>query len=95
MSDPSRPKPFQPRGALDGCYVDSTMAANMSFMLRYGNSCGTPFIAKDFCDKNRQWAYLLPYLHDRPQQSWTVFKITDVYRKTLRKRSKKNVTKKL
>jgi hypothetical protein len=75
MSDPSRPKPFQPRGALDGNVVDSTMAKNMSFSLRWGNSCGIPFDAKKFCSENRVWDYLLPYLHDRPQQPWTIFKI--------------------
>ena len=76
MSDPSRPKPYQPRGAIDGCVMDSNMAKNMSFMARYGNSCGTPFVAKEFCDKNRIWKDYEPYLHDRPTQSWTEFKIT-------------------
>jgi hypothetical protein len=75
MSDPSRPKPFQPRGAVDGCVADSTMIQNMSFMGRWGSSCGTPFIVEDFCNKNRQWAYLKPYLHDRPTQPWTEFSI--------------------
>ena len=75
MSDPSRPKPYAPRGALDGCVIDTNMAKNMSFELRYGNSCGTPFIASAFCEQNRQWKYLLPYLHDRPQRPWTVFSI--------------------
>lgn len=76
MSDPGRPKPFSPRGALDGCVIDTTMAKHMSFSLRYGNSCGTPFLKDDFCDTNRQWEYLRPYLHDRPQQPWTVFGIS-------------------
>jgi len=75
MSDPSRPKPFQPRGALDGNVCDSTMAKNMSFLLRWGNSCGIPFIKNKFCDENRQWAYLRNYLEDRPQQPWTTFSI--------------------
>ena len=75
MSDPSRPKPFQPRGAVDGCVADSTMIQNMSFMGRWGSSCGTPFIVEEFCNKNRQWAYLKPYLHDRPTQPWTEFSI--------------------
>jgi len=73
MSDQSRPKPFQPRGALDGNVVDSTMAKNMSFSLRWGTSCGIPFDANKFCSENRVWDYLLPYLHDRPQQPWTTF----------------------
>ena len=77
MSDPSRPKPYAPRGALDGCVIDGTMAKNMSFELRYGNSCGTPFLKDEFCDQNRQWAYLRHFLHDRPQLPWTVFSITN------------------
>lgn len=81
MSDPSRPKPYAPRGALDGCVIDATMAKNMSFELRYGNSCGTPFLKNEFCDQNRQWAYLRPYLHNRPQMPWTMFGITNKYSK--------------
>jgi len=81
-SDPSRPKPFQPRGALDGCVIDTEMAKNMSFSLRYGNSCGTPFLKDEFCNMNRQWEYLRPYLHDRPQQPWTVFTITNISNRT-------------
>jgi hypothetical protein len=76
MSDPSRPKPFQPRGALDGNVCDSTMAKNMSFSLRWGNSCGTPFLKDKFCQEHREWAYLQDYLEDRPQQPWTTFSIT-------------------
>jgi hypothetical protein len=81
MSDPSRPKPYAPRGALDGCVIDATMARNMSFELRYGNSCGTPFLKDDFCDQNRQWSYLRPYLHNRPQMPWTIFSTTNKYSK--------------
>ena len=75
MSDPSRPKPYAPRGAVDGCVADSTMIKNMSFSARWGTSCGTPFIAAEFLDKNRQWSALKPYLHDRPSQPWTEFTI--------------------
>jgi len=49
----------------------------MSFMARYGNSCGTPFIVNEFCNKRRQWAYLKPYLKDRPNQPWTLFTTTN------------------
>ena len=77
MSDQSRPKPFQPRGALDGNVIDTTMAKAMSFSLRWGNSCGIPFDKNKFCNENRVWDYLRPYLEDRPQQPWTTFSITD------------------
>jgi hypothetical protein len=90
MSDPSRPKPYAPRGALDGCVVDATMAKNMSFELRYGNSCGTPFLKDDFCDQNRQWAYLRPYLHNRPQMPWTVLSITKNFKIRKQFRTKKS-----
>jgi len=89
MSDPSRPKPYQPRGAIDGNVCDSNMAKNMSFELRYGNSCGIPFLKDKFCDENRIWEDQRPYLHDRVQQPWTVFSITD------KKSKSKTIKKKL
>jgi hypothetical protein len=91
MSDPSRPKPYQPRGALDGNVCDTTMAKNMSFCLRWGNSCGTPFDKNKFCDEHREWAYLREYLDDRPHQPWTVFSITNNFSnaKTIMNRNKK------
>jgi hypothetical protein len=79
MSDPSRPKPFQPRGALDGNVCDTTMAKAMSFSLRWGSSCGTPFDKNKFCDEHREWDYLRPYLDDRVKQPWTTFTVTNNY----------------
>ena len=73
MSDPSRPKPFSPRGALDGIVCDTEMANKMGFVARFGSSCGMPFYVSDFCNKNRQWKYLEPYLKDRPSVPWTEF----------------------
>ena len=81
MSDPTRPKPYQPRGALDGNACDTTMAKNMSFSLRWGNSCGIPFDKNKFCNEHREWAYLREYLRDRPQQPWTTFTITNSFTK--------------
>jgi len=88
MSDPARPKPFQPRGAIDGNVCDSSMAKNMSFSMRYGDSCGIPFIKDSFCDEHREWAYLRPYLLDRPQQQWTTFTITNIQNKNINKKNK-------
>ena len=82
MSDPSRPKPYQPRGALDGNVCDTKMAKKMSFCLRYGDSCGMPFFKDKFCDEHREWAFLRPYLHDRLEQPWTNFTITNDYGKS-------------
>ncbi len=41
MSDPSRPKPYQPRGAIDGMGIDATLAASLQLNARWGSSCGT------------------------------------------------------
>jgi hypothetical protein len=75
MSDPNRPKPYTPRGAIDGAVADSTMIKNMSFKLKYGSSCNSSFNSKKFCNKHRQWKHLEPYLLDRPSQPWTIFTI--------------------
>ena len=93
MSDPSRPKPFQPRGALDGNVIDTKMAQSMSFSLRWGNSCGTPFDKNKFCNENRVWDFLRPYLHDRPQQPWTTFTISNANIKLKNKIPKNKIPK--
>jgi hypothetical protein len=73
MSEADRPKPYQPRGALDGIVTDTTLAKKMGLVARWGSSCGMPFIAKAFCERNIQWADQEPYLHDRLEEPWTVF----------------------
>jgi hypothetical protein len=78
MSDPSRPLPFQPRGAIDGNLIDTALAKNMSMLLKFGRSCEIPFIADEFFKKHSQWIDLQPYLKDRPNQPWTVFTITEL-----------------
>jgi len=93
MSDQSRPKPFQPRGSLDGNVCDTKMAKNMSFELRWGNSCGMAFNKNDFCDEHREWEYLREYLEDRPTQDWTIFSIND--EKKNKKSSSKKTLKKI
>lgn len=74
MSDPSRPLPYQPRGTCDGKICDSTMAKNMSFLAKYGASCTIPFNKDEFFDLNRQWEAEKPYVHSRPNESWTEVK---------------------
>jgi hypothetical protein len=69
------------------------MAKNMSFLLRWGNSCGIPCDAKKFCSENRVWDYLLPYLEDRPQQPWTIFKIMGSSKNKTNRRIIRNNTK--
>jgi len=99
MTQPDRPLPYQPRGAVDGFVTDSNMAKHMSFYGRWGSSCGTPFIAKQFCNKHRQWSQYLPYLKDRLSKPWTLFQSTNTSSKITpisisRKRAKHNITRK-
>ena len=75
MSDPARPKPYQPRGSLDGKVCDTALCKKMGFMARWGTSCGIPFDKTEFCQRNIIWAIQEPYLHDRPSQPWTEFTI--------------------
>jgi hypothetical protein len=75
MSDPSRPKPYQPRGAVDGIVCDTTLAKKIAFSARWGTSCGIPFNKTEFCKQNIIWKDQEPYLHDRPQQPWTEFTV--------------------
>jgi len=89
MSDQSRPKPFQPRGAVDGIVCDTTLAKKMSFIGRWGTSCGTPFNKTEFCKRNIIWAIQEPYLHDRPSQPWTEFTITNGLKNTIKKKEEK------
>jgi hypothetical protein len=75
MSDPARPKPYQPRGAVDGIVCDTTLAKKMGFSARWGTSCGIPFNKTEFCKQNIIWKDQEPYLHDRLQQPWTEFTV--------------------
>jgi hypothetical protein len=101
MSAPGRPVPFAPHGAVDGFVCDSKMARNMTICGRFGNSCGTPFITKEFIKKHRQYEMFEPYLKDRPSQEWTNLgsqyfqKITNYNTKSKNKpQTKKNYIKK-
>ena len=90
MSQPSRPVPFAPHGAVDGIVANTELIKNMSFISRWGNSCGTPFIKDDYCKKHRQWENFGPYLKDRLSQPWTEFSITKKMDKSRPLFSKKN-----
>ena len=92
MSQADRPKPFQPRGAVDGIVCDTNLAKKMSFIARWGTSCGTPFDAKEFCKQNIQWRDQELYLKDRPYQPWTTFSITH-YDKLSKNKTKVKVDK--
>jgi len=81
MSQESRPKPFAPHGAVDGIVCDATLAKQMSFIGRFGNSCGTAFNKEEFFKKHRQYEKFYSYIKDRPSQDWTEFSITKVKNK--------------
>ena len=102
MSQSDRPKPYSPRGAVDGIVCDTKLAKNMSFIGRFGNSCGMPFIAKDFFKEHRQYEKFEPYIKDRPTEPWTEFTISSSsfkkskskFKLTKKGRTMKNKTKK-
>lgn len=68
-------EPFAPLGAYDGKVVDSAMAGAMSFMARWGSSCGRPFEAARFLEAHPQYEWMTGLIKDRPSQPWTVFKV--------------------
>ena len=90
MSQSDRPKPFQPRGAVDGKCVDSALAGDMKLWAKWGSSGNIPFDPKPFFNKHPIWLYLKPYLVARPKQPWTLFSFRqqDRHKYTLRKRKR-------
>jgi len=92
MSSQGRPLPFQPRGAMDGIVCDTKHAKDMSFIARWGTSCGTPFISSEFLEKNSIWSSQKEFLKDRVKQPWTLFK--SVFNTDETKRNKKTKKKK-
>lgn len=74
MSASGRPVAYQPRGAVDGFIITSDMAKNMELLGKFGSSCGTPFVAKEFFKKHHQFKVFEPYINDRPSQNWTILK---------------------
>ena len=74
MSQPGRPVPFQPRGAVDAVTADSADAKELSLWARWGSPCGMPFYAEEFLKKNPQFEYLREFLKDRPSLPWTRLK---------------------
>ena len=97
MSQESRPKPYQPRGAVDGIVCDTSLAKKMSFIGKFGSSCDIGFNKDTFCKKHRQYEKFCPYLKDRPSEPWTEFSSSNIkskFRLTKRNKNKNNKTKK-
>lgn len=72
ISQESRPKPYQPRGSVDGKICSSDLCNKMQFLARWGNACGTEFKKDDFCNRHAQWEYQRAYLEDRLTKPWVV-----------------------
>ena len=82
MSQSDRPKPFEPRGAVDGMAIDSETAKRMQLWGRWGSSCGMGFYKDEFCDRHMIWNTYRPYLHDRPPQPWTLFGVNKSFHRS-------------
>jgi hypothetical protein len=65
--------PFDPDGTLDGKVLDSKMAKQMSFVARWGSSCGRAFDAKKFLQQHPQFEWMVGILKSRPTEPWTIF----------------------
>ena len=72
ISQESRPKPYQPRGSVDGKICSSDLCNKMQFLARWGNACGIDFKKDDFCNLHAQWEYQRAYLEDRLRKPWVV-----------------------
>jgi hypothetical protein len=103
MSQADRPKPYAPHGAVDGVVCDTNLVKKMSFIGRFGNSCGIPFKAKEYFKEHRQYEKFAPYIKDRLSQPWTEFTIApsssfknskSSFKLTKKGREMKNKTKK-
>jgi hypothetical protein len=98
MSQESRPKPFEPRGAVDGMVCDTTLAKKMTFIGKFGSSCDIPFNKDEYFKQHRQYSNFYPYIKDRPNYPWTEFSITvknsAKFRLTKRSKKSNNKTKK-
>ncbi len=66
-------KAFSPSGAVDGKVVDSNMAKNWQFIVKWGSSCDIGFDAKKFLENHPQYDWLDGFLKDLPSQPWTTF----------------------
>jgi hypothetical protein len=67
-------EPYEPHGAYDAKVVDARMAGEMSFLVRWGAPCGTPFDAERFLEEHPQYDWMTGLLKDRPTEPWTAFR---------------------
>jgi hypothetical protein len=62
--------PYKPVGAYDCKVIDSSLAAKMTFLARWGAPCGTAFYVKQHMAKHPQWKDWEDYLVDLPKRPW-------------------------
>jgi hypothetical protein len=62
---------YYPFGCTDGKIVDTKMATNMSFIGRFGSSCGIAFNVKTYIEKHPKYKRWEKYLKSMPSQPWT------------------------
>ena len=94
MSDPSRPLPYQPRGACDGNLITTKLAQDMSFCLKFGSSCNIPFDNKAFFKEHIEWSQYENYIVGRPNEPWTIFGISTSSSQSQNHSTKKKIHKK-
>jgi hypothetical protein len=69
--------PYRCAGTVDGKVVDAAMARQMSFVARWGTSCGSPFSAAKFLAAHPQFYWMAGLLKDRPSLPWVTFRSGD------------------
>ena len=67
-------EPYGPGGSIDAKVVDSKMAKEMSFVVRWGQACGMTFDAKKYLEAHPQFDWTNGLLKDRPSQPWVEFR---------------------
>ena len=65
---------YYPFGCTDAKIVNSQMAKNMSFIGRFGNSCGTEFNVRKYIEKHSKYKKWEKYLKNMPSQPWIELK---------------------
>ena len=66
---------YYPHLAVDGKVVDSTLAYKMSFLGRWGSSCGIPFNVEKYIKKHSEYKDWQPHIIDLPKRNWTTLKL--------------------
>ena len=69
--DGSGPEPFELTGCTDGKVLNSEMAKELSFVGRFGSSCGRRFSIKEHVKKHPEHKEWAKYVEDFPHYKWT------------------------